>query len=78
MRKFNLGTVTNSRTGETENVEVEYPKDQTIGDLLVGAGLIVAGLTYHYFMKSAYRSGALEALENEHKVLDKIGVLEED
>ena len=68
-----MGSVLNPETGVLQNIEVKSSSPNTFRDIIIGGGVILAGITY--LTVSAFKNGAMKMEEAELKALAEAGLL---
>lgn len=74
MIKFKRGGVTNTQTGVTKDIVVKAATPNTIGDMVIGGGLVLAGIAY--LTMTAFKNGAIQFENAELKALAEAGLLD--
>lgn len=73
MINFTRGSVTNIKTGVIKDIVVKAKSPNKFKDILIGGGLVLAGIAY--LTSSAFYNGAIKYEEGELKALSDAGLL---
>ena len=73
MIKFTRGSVTNPTTGVTKDIVVKSMTSNNLKDILIGGGIVLAGITY--LTVTAFQNGAKKFEAAELKALSDAGLL---
>lgn len=73
MIKFTQGAVTNPETNVTKDIVVKALSPNKPKDILIGGGMILAGIIY--LTTSAFRNGSMKFEEAELRALSETGLI---
>lgn len=75
--RVNLGDVTNPETGKMEEIIAKSKVFASKKSIIIGAGLVLLGIGsgLYTIARSAYKNGALDAINAETLALDSAGLI---
>ena len=76
MIKFTRGSITNPVTGVTKDIMVKAASANNLKEILIGGGLVVAGIAY--LTVSAFKNGAGKFDDAYLQTLGELGLLCDD
>lgn len=76
--RVNLGDVTNPKTGKVEKIVAKSKVFATKKSIIIGAGFVLLGIGsgLYTIARSAYKNGALDAMNAETLALDLAGLID--
>ena len=76
--RVNLGDVTNPETGKIAEIVAKSNAFATKKSIIIGAGLVLLGVSsgLYTIARSAYKNGALDAINAETLALDLAGLID--
>lgn len=76
--RVNLGDVTNPKTGKNAEIVAKSSIFASKKSIIIGAGFVLLGMGsgLYTIARSAYKNGALDAMNAETLALDSVGLID--